>query len=72
MRSISVNQAKLGWYRTGHSLQVRHVVNLTGYKARTVRYLAQTGQLLGVKRGKKIWTFTREDVERFIEVEDEE
>jgi hypothetical protein len=54
-------------------LLVHHVAELIHRARRTVRYLAQTGQLHGFKLGEggKIWGFTRSEVERFLGVPNE-
>ena len=46
----------------GRPLLVHHVAKLTGYSRRTVRHLAQAGELPAFKLGKKIWGFDREDI----------
>jgi hypothetical protein len=53
-------------------LLVHHVAKIVRRARRTVRHLAQTGQLHGFKLGDggKIWGFRRAEVERFLEVLD--
>ena len=61
------------WCGAERPLLVHHVAKLIRRARRTVRHMAQTGQLHGFKLGDggKIWEFRRADIERFIGVFDE-
>jgi hypothetical protein len=47
-------------------LYVHHVASLTGLSRRMVRHLAASGRLIGRKRGKKIWTFEKAEVNELL------
>ena len=61
------------WESAERPLLVHHVAQRIGRASRTVRYLAETGRLHGFKLGTgKVWAFSREEVARFLEVQDEQ
>lgn len=47
-------------------LCVHHVARIVGLSCRMVRHLAANGQLPARKKGLKIWTFERNDVEAYV------
>ena len=52
--------------RADSLLRVHHVASITGLSCRTVRHLAKTGHLHGIKIGQRTWIFRGSDVGEFL------
>jgi excisionase family DNA binding protein len=46
-------------------LRVNNVARRTGIPERTIRHLAATGRLVGVRLGRKIWAFHPDAIDAF-------